>query len=71
MHGQAHSTEHHLDTLLNNGNRKGYYRFDAELVYGSDDMDDASDTNTRALEQLAHEIIVRQSDSLDTVASLL
>jgi patatin-like phospholipase/acyl hydrolase len=72
MHGQAHSTAYHMDMLLNEpGKPKRYFRFDAELTIGNDDMDDASETNLLALEQLAKQIIAEQSDDLDKVVTLL
>jgi patatin-like phospholipase/acyl hydrolase len=72
MQGQADSCAYHLDVLLNTRDRpKRYFRFDAKLEIGSDEMDDASATNILALEELAQRIISRQSDDLDDVVARL
>lgn len=69
MHGQACSAAYHLDCLLNeHGKPKRYFRFDVKLTIGNDDMDDASETNIFALEQLAEEIIEKRSEDLDLLA---
>ena len=48
-----------------------YYRFQTELDIGSDDMDNATKTNLAALEQKAHELIEKQTDSLDRLCAEL
>lgn len=48
-----------------------YYRFQAALEIGNDDMDDASATNIHALRVLADELISTQSDDLDAVCAAL
>lgn len=48
-----------------------YYRFQTELDIGSDDMDNVTKTNLAALEQKAHELIEKQTDSLDRLCAEL
>ena len=72
MHGQADSSVYHLNVLLNLPDRpKRFFRFDAELAIGNDEMDDASATNILALEKLAGQIIESQSDDLDNLVERL
>jgi len=48
-----------------------YYRFQTELDIGSDDMDNVTKTNLAALERKAHELIEKQSDTLDRLCAEL
>lgn len=70
MHGQADSVEHHLSMLLNEKNQQ-YFRLDAELTIGSDEMDDASKSNISALKTIAKNIIDEMSDALDVAVDKL
>lgn len=69
MHGQSDATSFQLSQVLNTGGVTRFYRIDHELVFGNDDMDDASETNIRALEQLAREMISQHSADLDQIAT--
>ena len=48
-----------------------YYRFQATLDIGNDDMDDASATNIHALRLLANNVIEDRGDELETVCAAL
>ncbi len=69
MHGQADSTDWHMQQIL--GER--FYRLDRRLERGrgSDDMDDASDDNLKALRTLAEELIDDKGGDLDDWADML
>lgn len=72
MHGQACSTGYHLDKLLNDTpGRPRYFRFDAKLEIGNDEMDDASRSNIMALKQVAEGIVEEQGDKLDRLVDRL
>lgn len=72
MHGQTCSAAYHLDSLLNEqGKPKRYFRFDTKLTIGNDDMDDASQTNIFALEQLANVIIEKYAEDFDLLTDYI
>jgi uncharacterized protein len=50
---------------------EGYWRFQTELTEASDDLDDASEENLRALRAQAEQLIAERSDDLDAVVSAL
>lgn len=51
--------------------RRRYYRFQARLSIGNDDMDDASETNIHALRLLAQQLIDEHDDELDELCEIL
>lgn len=67
MHGQAHATQRQLEILL----KDRYIRIDAPLDAAMDDMDDASETNLRALEAMAQEMIAAQHEKVDRIVALM
>lgn len=72
MHGQAHSTSHQLNVLLNDmAGRQQYYRVDQKLEKANDDMDDASNTNLTALTQMAQDMIKVHDRLLNEVVAQL
>lgn len=76
MHGQAHSTGHHLDMLLNaDGKPKRYHRLDIALTMAnggaSDDMDDTTPKNLANLRKTANMLIAQQNNAIEDVVSLL
>lgn len=76
MHGQAHSTNHHLDRLLNLEDQpKRYHRLDIALTMenggASDDMDDTTPKNMANLRRTAMTLIERENDTIEEVVSLL
>jgi uncharacterized protein len=48
-----------------------YWRFQTELTLASDDLDDASEENLRALRQQAEQLIAERTDDLDAVVRAL
>jgi patatin-like phospholipase/acyl hydrolase len=48
-----------------------YWRFQTELTLASDDLDDASEENLRALRQQAEQLITERTDDLDAVVRAL
>jgi hypothetical protein len=49
-----------------------YYRLQVNLAdFGSDDLDDTSDTNLAALERHARELIKREAKKLDAICAAL
>jgi len=67
MHGQAHATRRQLEILL----KQRYIRIDAPLEAAMDDMDDASETNLRALEAMAREMLAAQHEKVDQIVALM
>ena len=48
-----------------------YWRFQTELTKASDDLDDASEENLKALREQAEELIAERTDDLDAVVRAL
>ena len=71
MQGQASSTSYQLDKLLNAKSKWRYFRFDAELSVGNDELDDASASNILALKTVARQIIEENEAMLDEIAERL
>jgi uncharacterized protein len=63
--GVSDTVDHQMSVLCANEGDQRYYRFQTELTIGSDDMDDATETNIAALRHRAQELIDQQSASLD------
>ena len=73
MQGQASTAAYQMNALLKgNGKAKErYFRFDAPLSIGNDDLDDASETNVLALQMLGQMIVDDNAGKLDAIAALL
>lgn len=71
MQGQASSTSYQLDKLLNVKGKTRYFRFDAQLEVGKDELDDASASNILALKSVARQIIDENDAMLDEIADRL
>lgn len=71
--GQATSVNHQLQQLLPPAahGRKQYYRFQARLEVGNDDMDDASNGNIRILKLLAEDMLQANRSQLRTLCEHL
>lgn len=64
--GVNDTVEYQLEQLLppRDDGSKRYYRFQTELVMGSDDLDDATSTNIFALKALANRILRAKADEI-------
>lgn len=71
MDGVADTVDYQLDTLLNNGKSKKYFRFETPLTRASDDFDDASALNMRALQAEAQDMLRAQGDRLNALINVL
>lgn len=69
--GVSDATDYQLRQLLPGRNPRRYYRLQTKLVVGNDDMDDAGNTNLRALQGLAEELIREHSLLLDELLGQL
>jgi uncharacterized protein len=69
MNGVSETVDYQMQTLLpnNEDGARRYYRFQARLTEGKDDMDDASKTNIRALKLVAEDLIHQNNDVLDAL----
>ena len=54
-----------------NGDKQHYFRLQARLNEGNDDMDDASRTNLRVLKLIAEDLIRDKDREIDDVVALL
>ncbi len=73
MQGVSETVHYQMMQLLSNppdGNPR-YYRLQARLEEGSDDMDDVSRTNIRVLKLVAEEMIHQNSGLIDQLCDLL
>jgi len=66
MQGVSATVDYQMQTLLppTGRGKQRYYRFQAKLNEGMDDMDDASRTNLRVLKLLGEELIHQSSDQI-------
>ena len=71
MQGQSSATAYQMDKLLNVDGKTRYFRFDAQLEVGKDELDDASASNILALKNVARQIIDEKDELLDQVAERL
>jgi len=65
--GVSDSVSYQIEQLLGNS----YLRLQTRLVAGNDDMDDASETNLRALKLLAKELIRDKKDEIEMICKKL
>ncbi|MCI4626347.1 MAG: patatin-like phospholipase family protein [Candidatus Magnetoovum sp. WYHC-5] len=65
--GISDTISYQLEQILN----KTYYRFQANLTKGNDDMDDASNTNIFALKAIANEIISTHKKEIEDLCERL
>lgn len=63
--GVSDATDYQLRQLMPTRQPRRYYRLQTKLVIGNDDMDDASNTNLKALKELAEELIQKHILLLD------
>lgn len=70
LDGVSDTVDHQLDRTLNDGDTR-YWRLQTELTTGSDDLDDASATNLRALRRRAEDLVAAHDDTLTHLARLL
>ena len=71
--GDASVVDHQAAEILapgSNGQRR-YYRFQARLDMGSDDMDDASSENIKKIKQLGEKMVRDNRETLETLARRL
>ena len=71
--GDATVVDHQIAQILNvagNGEPR-YFRFQVRLDTGSDDMDDTSRDNVRTIKLLGENMILKNRDTLETIASIL
>ena len=68
LHGMDATVDYQLRHLLP---MDDYYRFQTRLTEGSDDLDDTSPANLRALRRRAQRLIEQRSDALDALAERL
>jgi uncharacterized protein len=66
--GSSDAVDYHLRHVLGEGR---YWRFQVELIAASDDLDDASAENLRALRARAEGLIAERSADLDAVIAAL
>ena len=71
MQGQSSSTSYQINKLLNANKKTRYFRFDAQLEVGKDELDDASASNILALKSVAGQIIDGNGKMLDEIADRL
>jgi uncharacterized protein len=70
--GVSSTVDYQLNVLLNREEAQPrYYRFQARLDEGSDDMDDASRGNCRVLRLLGEDIVKRQDREIDRLCEQL
>jgi hypothetical protein len=69
--GVSDAVDYQLRLLLPGRAPRRYYRLQTALIVGNDDMDDASNTNLRALKGLAEELIQDNSLLLDELVEQL
>lgn len=70
--GVSDTVDYQLKLLCpRKGSRKRYYRFQATLSEGNDDMDDASRTNVRVLKLLAEALVRDRSEDLESLCAQL
>jgi len=69
--GVQDTVDYQLKQLLpvTNGPTRRYYRFQVELNIGSDDMDDASQSNLANLRKKADDLIVNESEALGNLCA--
>ncbi len=60
--GISDTVDYQLSKILS---KKNYFRFQAELKEGNDDMDDSSNTNLRVLQLVAEEIIHKNKQEIE------
>ena len=65
--GVSDSVSYQVEQLLG----KSYLRLQTRLTVGNDDMDDASETNLRALKLLAKDLIRDKKDEIDMICKKL
>lgn len=73
MQGVSETVHYQMMQLLSNppDGKQRYFRLQARLEEGSDDMDDASRTNIRVLKLIAEEMIHQNSGLIDQLCDLL
>lgn len=71
--GISDTVDYQMRQLLPPGpdRRPRYHRFQAELVRGSDDLDDARPANLRTLKRVAEEILRREAEAFRTLCEQL
>ena len=70
--GASDTVDYQLRQLLPGTEaEQAYYRFQPTLNRGSDDMDDASETNLFVLESVVNEFIEERTDELDALCQRL
>lgn len=70
--GVSDAVDYQLRTVLGRDRgRGGYWRLQLRLDEGSDDIDDASRTNLRVLQQKAEQLVADSRDELDDLLPLL
>lgn len=73
MQGVTATVDYQMQQMLPKtaAGEQRYYRFQAQLVEGSDDMDDVSRTNIRVLKLIAEEMIHQNSAAFDQMCAAL
>ena len=70
--GQSDTTDYMLKQLLQPpGRGRRYFRFQTRLDSGNDDLDDARDSNIRALKKEAKEMIGKHDEDLNLLGDIL